>query len=270
MLLDKARVLASTKAQYNARQFLLSWRERDTLFYGRAAGSQAHQLVSFQKHDAIDADFYSAWNRCTSYKNVLEAVHIKYRWAEALLGRAYTNKIAQIEQNNPNPTKPNREARTEAIDTLFTLVQATSTRNAFKKRLQRATRWYEITKGLGWCIVALMAHESFPNVWVEQDLSTRGVAVWIKLVQKVRPDVYKATKELDDWLGLEGIAGGAIRGKTALYLESNIPPSSIVEVRDSDDESSDADIEPSQTQPSPATRGSLRQMTLGELFKPVA
>lgn len=283
--LDKTRSLGSINARFYARRFLQAWRERGTPFYSRlvadSPASQDRQIVAFQKQDRIDMDFRAAWDRCEQYENMLSAVNIGYRWAAALLGRAYANKIAQIEQNDllsSNDRTRNRygkgKVRTEAINALMMLVPGAEKykREAFRTCLLRASRWYELAQGLGWGILALMPSEDIPNTWLERDISAWGVGLWVQLVRKERPDVCAAAEALDSWLGPDGIAGGPISGKTALCLEMDPPVGSVVEVEDSEGDTSDDSSQPTQTQATPMAttpvRG-IRQMTLEELFKPL-
>ena len=81
-------------------------------------------------------------------------------------------------------------------------------------------------------------------------------------------------------MGLEGIAGGEIKGKSALSIEAKLPETTykVEEIGDSEDESKDKDkeadgrVEIAQphvcSQSAPAA--SLRQTTLPELFTAVA
>tara|TARA_R110002003_G_scaffold848_2_gene21688 strand:- start:1445 stop:1693 length:249 start_codon:yes stop_codon:yes gene_type:complete len=46
--------------------------------------------------------------------------------------------------------------------------------------------------------------------------------VWLELVKKVNPDVFKAAQILDSWLGPDGIAGGAISEKLLLVLKPSL------------------------------------------------
>ena len=98
------------------------------------------------------------------------------------------------------------------------------------------------------------------------------MGLWVQLVKRERPNVCAAAKALDSWLGPEGIAGGPISGKTALCLEIDLPVGSVVEVEDSEDNTSDEGSQPTQSQATPIAtmpvRG-IRQMTLEELFKPL-
>lgn len=279
--LGKAHALGSINARFYARQFLQAWRVRGTLFYSRedVHNSLDSQLPTIQ---SPDVDFRIAWERCRRYEGVLAVVQIKYRWAEAILGRAYANKIAQIQQSDfvsSSDTTRNRygkgKVRSEAISVLLQLVNPRATskeKGAFRKRLARATRWYQIANSLGWGILTLMPYENFPNTWLERNIHAWGVSLWIELVKKECPDVCAAAKALENWLGPEGIAGGYISSKETLYLESDIPTNSIVEIEDSEDESSDESCTPTQLQTTPLASVSIkgiRQMSLLELFKPL-
>lgn len=280
VLLSKAYALASLTAQSCARQFLLTWRERGTLFNIRSPLDS--QLSVLPSQNTEDADFCSAWYRCKRYESVLAAMHIEYRWAETLLGRAYVNRIAQIKQNDlvsSNNTTRNRygkgQVRTEAINALLKLVNPKPTqreRDAFRKRLTRATRWYEIAQGLGWGMLALMPYEHFPNTWVGNECRASDVMLWIELVKRERTEVCAAVKQFDSWLGPEGISGGPISSKTMLYLEGHTPTDTVIEIEDSEDDSSAEATQLSQSQATPtatAPTKNTRQMTLLELFKPL-
>lgn len=148
-------------------------------------------------------------------------------------------------------------------------------REAFRKRLARATRWYEIAQGLGWGVFALIPHEHFSNSWVEQTTRAWGLHVWIDLVKKERPDVCAVSRVLDSWLGPEGILGGPISGKQTLSIELDIPTYPVVTgVDDSEDDEVGEDIQALQTQAPSKSHSTpsqnMCQMSLLELFRPVA
>ncbi|CAE7203101.1 hypothetical protein PTTW11_09182 [Pyrenophora teres f. teres] len=166
-LLEKARVLGNQSSQYHAAQFLQAWRERGSPFRGggELAGSQSKmhtgarclQLLSVR--DDADREFCFAWNMCTRYEAELAAVHIESRWASALLGQAYSKKIAQIRHNDfisSNDRTRNRygkgPVRTEAIAALVELVSPNATekdKQVFKRRLGQAMRCKALESWLG-------------------------------------------------------------------------------------------------------------------------
>ncbi|KAJ4355138.1 hypothetical protein N0V95_003220 [Ascochyta clinopodiicola] len=85
----------------------------------------------------------------------MKLVHIEYRWAQALLGKALADKLAQIEHSDKlvSSDKTNRFSkglcRTEAIDSLLQLVNSYLTpskkeRDLFRARLARASKWYRV------------------------------------------------------------------------------------------------------------------------------
>jgi len=81
-----------------------------------------------------DHDFCFAWNIYIRYEVELVAVYIGSRWASALLGQAYSNKIAQIRYNDfisSNDRTRNRygkgPVRIEAIAALVALVSPNAT-----------------------------------------------------------------------------------------------------------------------------------------------
>ena len=165
--------------------------------------------------------------------------------------------------------------RTEARTALLPLVCDTITekdRRTFKKRLQRATRWYNAADRLGWGSLCLMPHDQITNTWVEQTLRVREWHIWLDLVKRANPDVYTASKALDSWLGSESIAGGSIEGKETLRIEAELPTTiydiDLDEVQDSDE---DEDFTPTLSQgvvQSTEPARLLHQLTLPELFKP--
>jgi hypothetical protein len=55
---------------------------------------------------------------------------------------------------------------------------------------------------------------------VESTLRIRELDVWVELVKRENPDVYAASKALNGWLGLEGIARGLISKKETLSIKS--------------------------------------------------
>ncbi|UPX21008.1 uncharacterized protein EKO05_0011214 [Ascochyta rabiei] len=287
-LLEKARVLGNQSSRYHAAQFLQAWRERGSPFRGggELAGSQSRtgagakrlQLLSV-RNDA-DRDFCFAWNMCTRYEAELAAVHIESRWASALLGQAYSNKIAQIRHNDfvsSNDRTRNRygkgQIRTEAVAALVELVSPNATekdKQVFRRRLGQAMRWYSISQELGWGILTLIPHDEIANRWIERTLR-------IKLLKKECPDICAASKALKNWLGPEGIAGGPINEKKTLSIEAEAPATiyEVEEIQDSEDDETDNSVDDSTREqshaspksPTPAPR--LRQLTLLELFHPV-
>lgn len=292
ILLDRARTLGNSSSRYHAAQFLQAWRERGSPFRqgtsvdGDRSNSQPQRalLGLLNGQSAVDSAFSFAWNMCSRSEGALAAVHIEYRWAAALLGKAYADKVAQLRQNDftsSNDRTRNRYGKglvsTEALVSLLKLVHPNPTdrdRTVLRKRLTRASRWYTVAQTLGWGSLALMPHDSIPNTWIEAVLRTGELAVWVELIKKEHPDIYAASKALETWLGPDGIAGGPISGKKTLSIEAETPAAlyEIEEVQDSDDEGDDNAVR-SQTQiPPPSSHVSaapLRQMTLLELFHPV-
>ncbi|KAE8858701.1 hypothetical protein PTNB73_08181, partial [Pyrenophora teres f. teres] len=298
-LLEKARVLGNQSSQYHAAQFLQAWRERGSPFRGggELAGSQSKmhtgarclQLLSVR--DDADREFCFAWNMCTRYEAELAAVHIESRWASALLGQAYSKKIAQIRHNDfisSNDRTRNRygkgPVRTEAIAALVELVSPNATekdKQVFKRRLGQAMRWYSMSQELGWGILTLIPHDEIANRWIERTLRVGQLDVWMKLLKKERQDICVASKALESWLGPEGIAGGPISEKKTLSIEAEAPATiyEVEEIQDSEDDETDDSVDNSvdnsvgkriqalPKSPTPAPR--LRQLTLLELFHPI-
>lgn len=108
----------------------------------------------------LNSVFCRAWDRCTVYKEVVKSVHIKYRWAQALLGKAMTDKLEQLKRSDRllSNSKTSRfgkgRRRTEAIDALMLLVfsqqsPSKSERDLFRNRLAKAGKWYRTAEGLG-------------------------------------------------------------------------------------------------------------------------
>jgi hypothetical protein len=239
------------------------------------------------RHSAVDSAFFFAWNMCNRSEGELAAIHIEYRWAAALLGKAYADKMAQLRQEDftsSNDRSRNRYGKglvsTEALVSLLKLVNPSPTdhdRMVLRKRLTRASRWYTVAQTLGWGSLTLMPHDSIPNTWIESTLRTGELAVWVELIKKESPDIFTASKALEAWLGADGIAGGPISGKKTLSIEAETPATmyDIEEVQDSDDEAGDDEAGDgavtSQTQIPPGSPAvPLRQMTLLELFHPIA
>lgn len=296
-LLEKARVLGNQSSQYHAAQFLQAWRERGSPFRGggELAGSQSNRVINIgAKHlqllnvrNDADRDFCFAWNMCTRYEAELAAVHIESRWASALLGQAYSQKIAQIRHSDfisSNDRTRNRygkgPVRTEAIAALMELVSPNATdkdKQVFKRRLGQAMRWYSISQELGWGILTLIPHDEIANRWIERTLRVGQLDVWIKLLKKERQDICVASKALESWLGPEGIAGGPISEKKTLSIEAEAPATiyEVEEIQDSEDDETDDSVDYSvgkrtQALPkSPTPAPQLRQLTLLELFHPV-
>lgn len=298
-LLERARALGNHASRYHAAQFLQAWRERGSAFrsQGRPDGSQSsldsdqsakrksdQLLVLLGKKHAADFAFCFAWDMCNRSEGEMAAVHIEYRWAAALLGQAYVNKIAQIKQDDmssSNDRTRNRygkgPVRKEALVALLELVSLNPTdkdRLVFRKRLAKAMRWYTVTQLLGWGSLTLMPHDRIPNSWIESTLRNGELDVWAHLVKKENPDVHTASRALEAWLGPEGIAGGSISKKQTLSIEAEAPATiyEVEEIQDSEGDEMEEDLEPSQSQKAPTVplpARSLRQLTLLELFCPV-
>jgi hypothetical protein len=228
----------------------------------------------------------SAWILCDRYEQELNIIHIKYRWAMAFLGKAYTEKMEQIRKQDTAVSRDvkNRSGKgkvsSEAMNDLLRSVSATPApeqRQRFKRRLHQALRWFEAARTLGWGMLCFMPHDIITNSWVENNLRIRYWHVWLELVAKVNPDAHKASTALDAWLGSEGIAGGSISEKEMLSLEANAPAPvrqeeemEASEFEDSEDDE-EGDVEPAQsraTARNPAPARPLRQLTLLELCRP--
>ncbi|KAH6613177.1 hypothetical protein C7974DRAFT_405302 [Boeremia exigua] len=298
----KARALGSSSSQEHAAHFLQVWRKRGTLFSGgvaaryNAPSSQLQRLramlVNPSQQSSADRAFCSAWERCNVYNEVMKSVHIEYRWAQALLGKALADKLAQIEHSDKlvSSDKTNRFGkglrRTEAIDSLLHLVNSNPNpskkeQDLFRARLARAFKWYRVAEGLGWGVLLVMPDDAIPKTWIEHEIRSWGVDVFIELVRKERPDVCLAAKQFDEWLGPEGIAGGEIKGKKTLSIEVKAPETTceVEEIKDSEDDSEEeeeeeeadrrVEIAQSQVRFKSAPAASLRQTTLPELFKAI-
>ncbi|KAK7178860.1 hypothetical protein PSPO01_15081, partial [Paraphaeosphaeria sporulosa] len=250
-LLEKVRVLGNPSSLRHAAQFLQAWRQRGLAFW--TAGE-------------------------------LAAIHIETRWAAALLGQAYVKKIAQIRHVDSLASKDTRNrhgrgfVRTEAIAALVELARPRESRDAFRQRLNQSMRWYSLAQELGWGILMLVPHDRIANRWIERTLRVGQLAVWMDLVKRERQEIYAASKALESWLGPEGIAGGPISGKQTLSIEAEAP-ATIYEVQDSEDDGTDDETDGSvddsvdehaQASPTPAPASRLRQLTLPELFHPIA
>ncbi|KAL5401082.1 hypothetical protein PMIN03_011836 [Paraphaeosphaeria minitans] len=210
--------------------------------------TQAVSRAPISCASAVDEALLATDRLVDHYQYRVAAVHIEYRWAMASYGRAYADKIAELEAQGV----PRKEGNGKAIDTLIQMRTPggkldKSARGALRLRLSRATR----------CEIA-------PK-WVEQTLRVGEWALWLEVVKKVNPDTYKARQVLDAWLGADGIAGKPISGKETLFVEADVPiPSTQVdEVADSEEESEDGEDEDAS-----APARSLRQLSLVDMFKP--
>ncbi|UPX16739.1 uncharacterized protein EKO05_0007126 [Ascochyta rabiei] len=230
----------------------------------------------------------SAWSLCDCYEQELDIIHIKYRWAMAFLGKAYTEKIDQIQaqdaarlNNKGNNRYGKGKVSSKAIDALLLSVTAASgpeQQQRFKRRLHQALRWYKAAKQLGWGMLCLMPHDIISNLWVENDLCVPFWHIWLELVVKVNLEAHKASMALDAWLGLEGISGGSISKKATLSIKANMPmlATQVEEIEDSEVEDSEGggdenDVEPApawKTAKSPAPVRLMCQLTLLKLCKP--
>lgn len=303
-MLERARGLGSPPAQRYTAAFLQTWRRRGSPFpiatQATTPSSSATLLatqVALQPRNStralasgIDDAFLHAYQLVDHYEQRLAAVHIEYRWAMALLGRAYAGKITELQQVDqlqqrslPQSRGGKGHLRTEAIGALLRLLYpghspiTGSARSAFKHRLHRATRWYEAASTLGWGCLCLMPYE-FSHFWVEKTLRIGEWRIWLELAKKVNPDVCAASRAFEDWLGVEGITGGPISGKDILSIEAAAPRAlcAIEEVEDSEEGEVDEvdrvdELSSSQLDGSPdeytATLSTLP--TLLQLFRPV-
>jgi len=295
-VLEKARALGNQSSQHCAARFLHAWREQGTPF---RVGTEDYQLIHSSPRSISDAGsqlqggadraFCFAWGMCKRYETALAAVHIGSRWALALLGEAYAQKIQQIRQGDfvaSNDRSRNRygkgRVRTEAISALMELVCETPTKRdheVFRNRLKQAMRWHTIVKGLGWGSLLLIPPEEVSNWWVERVLRVGQLDVFVNVVKRERPDLCAASKALEAWLGPDGIAGGPISGKRMLSIEAEPPAAAyeVHEVADSDDaemlvseeDSEEEGVEEEGAEEDVAQPRRFRQMTLTELFHPL-
>ena len=81
-----------------------------------------------QSSNTEDA-FCFAWKMCRQYETAMAAVHIGARWALALLGRAYAQKVDKIQESDlaTNRTRTRNQygkgyVHTEAITALVKLI----------------------------------------------------------------------------------------------------------------------------------------------------
>jgi hypothetical protein len=295
-LLEKARAMGNASSRVHAAQFLQAWRKRGSLFptesnaiiASQDRGGTQSQVRSRRRVSAADNAFCFAWEMCNQSEGEMATVHITYRWAAALLGKAYQTKIEQIHQSDKGmvvSTARSRngkgQVRAEAADSLLALVYTKPNekdRRLFKNRVTRGMRWYTIGQALGWGSFCLVPHDIISTTWLEHTLRVPELTIWLELVKKVKPDVFKAAQMLDSWLGPDGMAGGAISEKTPLGIEAEpaITIYEIEEIQDSedsgDDEDDGEDVGASQSQASPKSHipiPQLRQLTLPELFHPI-
>ncbi|KAL5371384.1 hypothetical protein DPSP01_014303 [Paraphaeosphaeria sporulosa] len=124
----------------------------------------------------------------------------------------------------------------------------------------------------------LVPHDRIANRWIERTLRVGQLAIWMDLVKRERQEIYAASKALESWLGPEGIAGGPISGKQTLSIKAEAP-ATIYKVQDSEDDGTndetdgsvdDSVNEHAQASPTPTPASRLRQLTLPELFHPIA
>lgn len=275
-MLTKARAIGNQPALYAAATFLRSWRHHGTPVPSRTSTFDNEVSSPVVRRDDCDRFFQRAWTMSHVCEQRMATLMIEYRWAMALLGRAYDNKISQIKQADQERSKAtscNRRGRGtvrgEAIDDLLQLVSSTPTptdRRALRRRLARATRWFRAAEVLGWGSLCLMPTDGISNRWAEKDLPTDAWNIWLQLVKKVNPEAHSASIAFDNWVGEAAIWGGPIQSKEVLCIEEKGPMVvyEIEEIADSTDEQeSDMGGTAQSTLPRP-----LRQLTLLELFRP--
>jgi hypothetical protein len=288
-MLQKARVLGNSSAQRHAAAFLHNWRRCGNPFPTHSIPTSSYQPTSTSSEmptqprlpNKADDALRFTWRLVSECEDAQARADIQYRWAMAFLGRAYADKIAQLQQEDDLEGRAlsrgrggKGQLRSEAIAAILPIVgdiTARIDRNTVRKRIYQANRWYEAADNLGWGFLCLIPADSVPHTWVER-LRSGEWRVWLELVKMVNRDVYTASQALDAWLGSESIAGGSIEGKDQLCIES-APPAAIFdveEVADSEDEdepsSSPAEAQAVHSSAEPAQQ--LRQLTLPELFKP--
>jgi len=292
-MLKRARGLGDATSMYCASQFIAAWREQGTPF---RAGTDERRLVASSqapvgsmavglRSAAADDRFCFAWDMCKRFEMALASVHIGYRWAFALLGRAYAQKREQLSEADAlasSDRSRNRygkgQVRSEAIAALASLVFSAPTKKdleVFNHRLRQGRRWYAVVKGLGWGSLLLMSPELVTNWWLQSKLHTLQLNVFIKLVKREQPDLCAASRALEEWLGADAIAGGPIHNRSILSIETHAPASlyEVVEVPDSEDEEDSLvlinDLAEPESSVAPVTlKKHLRQRKLTELFTP--
>jgi hypothetical protein len=277
-MLNKARAVGNAATWSHASAFLQSWRARGTPVPSHTTDRSSTGLSQLTLQDSAahscDAHLEYAWRISHYCEQHMATVLIEYRWAMALLGRAYANKICRIEQED-HATGRNARSRhgqgpvkTRAIDSLLQLTHLPSDRKTLVKRLTRATRWYDAAKALGWGILCLMPTDIVSTRWVEKEVLAHEWSIWLELIKRVNKDAYTVSMAMDDWLGTEGIQGGAIQSKEILYIEEKGPAVvyEVEEVADSTNEDGESDVE--STTQSVSSAQPLRQLTLLELFRP--
>jgi hypothetical protein len=111
---------------------------------------------------------------CDYYDSQLASAIIKYRWAMALLDRAYTNKIAPLQDDDRAASSDiscdrygKGQVRTQAVSSLLQAVSgATPSRQqkiAFRLRLACTARWYTAASTLGRGSLCPMPPETISN-----------------------------------------------------------------------------------------------------------
>jgi hypothetical protein len=280
-MLAKARAVGHQDAWSNAASFLSSWRQHGTPFYAQQPTALAQKLPwTHAKNPSTDAAvFQHVWKMVDHYEDQLAAAITQYRWAMALLGRVYANKIAQLRDqdraagtassSNTHRRRGKGKVSTEAVNSLLN-TPSREQRHLFLQRLSRASRWYAAATALGWGSLCLMPPDAISNKWAEKTLTRPQWDLWIQLVKKIQPDAYTASRKLEAWLGTDGIEGGSIQHKDTLCIEAGPPMAvgEVEEVADSDMESeSGVDSDGNGTTTGTA-RPPLRQLTLLELFVP--
>lgn len=293
-MLAKARAIGNPTSRASAAAFLQSWRKQGTPFAQDKGDApppaSSRTRWSPSSSAAPQSALSAAWSLCDRYEQELDIIHIKYRWAMALLGKAYADKMDDIRSGKELDVSPQERKQgknkvsSRAMDALLPRLALTlkshEDRTRYKARLHRGIRWYKAAKQLGWGMLCLMPHDAVSNSWVENDLRVGHWHIWLHLLPKVNPDAYEASMALDAWLGSEGVSGSSISDKEQLMIELDAQPSrpQLEEVDDSEDsnsEDSNSDVDghvepaPSRTATkSPAPAGLMRQLTLLELCKP--
>ena len=116
-----------------------------------------------------------------------------------------------------------------------------------------------------------MPPDAISNKWAEKMLTRPEWDVWLQLIERIEPDVCTASRQLDAWLGTDGIEGGPIQNKGPLCIEAGsaaVMDEVEEEIADSDlDSDGGVDSDGDEAATGISCRP-LRQLTLLELFVP--
>ncbi|KAF2622006.1 hypothetical protein BU25DRAFT_314673, partial [Macroventuria anomochaeta] len=76
---------------------------------------------------------------------------------------------------------------------------------------------------LGWSFLAVIPYTEVSKTWLEQTLSAPELVIFLGVVQRVNNAVVDGCKQLEQWLGENGVKGGQIPDPGLLGTKVGVP-----------------------------------------------